>query len=108
MLSNESQSENWGLLKNSLFTNSFFEIVKKTVWTGCPYDNTVAKSTYKSFKAEFVYSNTFRTERELSTEWNGNTFLDKFFKVPLPPVCYPIVIDREPPQIRNSRDGIKL
>lgn len=45
-----------------------FDIQRSLSKKGCPYDNAVAESTSKSFKVEFVYSNTFRTERELSTE----------------------------------------
>ncbi len=35
---------------------------------GCPYDNAVAESTYKSFKAEFVYPNTFDTLNQLKLQ----------------------------------------
>lgn len=45
-----------------------FDIQRSFSKKGCPYDNEVSESTYNSFKAEFVYSNTFRTELELSTE----------------------------------------
>lgn len=35
---------------------------------GCPYDNAVAESTYQSFKAEFVYPNTFDTLNQLKLQ----------------------------------------
>lgn len=38
-----------------------FAIERSLSKKGCPYDNAVAESTYKSFKAEFVYPNTFDT-----------------------------------------------
>ncbi len=45
-----------------------FDIQRSLSKKGCPYDNAVAESTYKSFKVEFVYSNVFKTEQELATE----------------------------------------
>ena len=45
-----------------------FDIQRSLSKNGCPYDNAVAESTYKSFKVEFVYSNVFKTEQELATE----------------------------------------
>ncbi len=35
---------------------------------GCPFDNAVAESTYKSLKVEFVYQYTFETLQELDLE----------------------------------------
>ncbi|RQW65290.1 IS3 family transposase, partial [Listeria sp. SHR_NRA_18] len=35
---------------------------------GCPYDNAVAESTYKSFKKEFVYPNKFQTLNQLKVQ----------------------------------------
>lgn len=35
---------------------------------GCPYDNAVAESTYKSFKKEFVYPNQFQTLEQLKVQ----------------------------------------
>ncbi|MBR9929918.1 IS3 family transposase [Enterococcus sp. 079] len=32
---------------------------------GCPFDNAVAESTYKSLKVEFVYQYTFETLQQL-------------------------------------------
>jgi transposase InsO family protein len=32
---------------------------------GCPYDNAVAESTFKSIKFEFVYQNTFHSLEQL-------------------------------------------
>lgn len=42
-----------------------FEIERSLSKKGCPYDNAVAESTYKSFKVEFVYPNKFETLAEL-------------------------------------------
>ncbi len=42
-----------------------FEIERSLSRKGNPYDNAVAESTYKSFKFEFVYDNTFHTLYEL-------------------------------------------
>lgn len=42
-----------------------FDIQRSLSKKGCPYDNAVAESTYKSFKVEFVYSNVFKTEEEI-------------------------------------------
>lgn len=42
-----------------------FEIERSLSKKGCPYDNAVAESTYKSFKVEFVYPNKFETSAEL-------------------------------------------
>lgn len=33
---------------------------------GCPYDNAVAESTYRSFKLEFINQETFQSLEELS------------------------------------------
>ncbi|MEB5648574.1 IS3 family transposase (plasmid) [Mammaliicoccus sciuri] len=35
---------------------------------GCPYDNTVAESTFKVVKTEFIYPNRFRTLNELNLQ----------------------------------------
>ena len=35
---------------------------------GCPFDNAVAESTYKSLKVEFVYQYTFETLQQLDLE----------------------------------------
>ncbi|OTN76656.1 transposase [Enterococcus sp. 8G7_MSG3316] len=42
-----------------------FDIERSLSKKGCPYDNALADSTYKSFKAEFVYPNTFNTLNQL-------------------------------------------
>lgn len=45
-----------------------FDIQRSLSKKGCPYDNAVAESTYKSFKVEFIYSTIFKTEQELAIE----------------------------------------
>ncbi|WP_413526737.1 IS3 family transposase [Marinilactibacillus psychrotolerans] len=45
-----------------------FDIVRSLSRKGNPYDNAVAESTYKSFKFEFVYENTFHTLYELQVQ----------------------------------------
>ncbi len=42
-----------------------FGIAHSLSQKGCPYDNAVAESTYKSFKMEFVYPNQFETPESL-------------------------------------------
>ena len=45
-----------------------FDIERSLSKKGCPYDNAVAESTYKSFKVEFVYPNTFDTLNQLKLQ----------------------------------------
>lgn len=45
-----------------------FDIVRSLSKKGCPYDNAVAESTYKSVKVEFVYPNSFETLQQLELE----------------------------------------
>lgn len=45
-----------------------FDIVRSLSRKGNPYDNAVAQYTYKSFKFEFVYENTFHTLYELQIQ----------------------------------------
>ncbi|MGM8141891.1 transposase, partial [Enterococcus italicus] len=45
-----------------------FDIERSLSKKGCPYDNAVAESTYKSFKAAFVYPNTFDTLNQLKLQ----------------------------------------
>nr|WP_244244599.1 IS3 family transposase [Marinilactibacillus kalidii] len=45
-----------------------FDIVRSLSRKGNPYDNAVAESTYKSFKFEFFYDNTFHTLYELQVQ----------------------------------------
>ncbi|EUJ32895.1 transposase [Listeria cornellensis FSL F6-0969] len=45
-----------------------FEIQRSLSKKGCPYDNAVAESTYKSFKKEFVYPNQFQTLEQLQVQ----------------------------------------
>ncbi|MFI3686083.1 IS3 family transposase [Vagococcus fluvialis] len=47
---------------------STFNISRSLSKPGCPYDNAVSESTYKSFKVEFVWPNTFTTLDQLSFE----------------------------------------
>jgi putative transposase len=55
-----------------------FEIKRSLSKKGCPYDNAVAEATFKIFKTEFVYPNTFKTLDELKlmlsdyTNWFNN------------------------------------
>lgn len=43
-----------------------FGIKRSLSQTGCPYDNAVAESTYRAFKIEFVYQETFQSLEELA------------------------------------------
>ncbi|MDV6023564.1 IS3 family transposase [Streptococcus canis] len=43
-----------------------FGITRSLSQAGCPYDNAVAESTYRAFKMEFVYQETFQTLEELA------------------------------------------
>lgn len=45
-----------------------FNIQRSLSNKGCPYDNAVAESTYKSFKKEFVYPNHFQTLKHLKVQ----------------------------------------
>ena len=45
-----------------------FGITRSLSKKGCPYDNAVAESTYKSVKIEFVYPQQFETLKELELE----------------------------------------
>jgi transposase InsO family protein len=45
-----------------------FEIKRSLSEKGCPYDNAVAESTYKSLKVEFVYPNHFKTLEQLNIQ----------------------------------------
>lgn len=43
-----------------------FGIKRSLSQAGCPYDNAVAESTYRAFKIEFVYQETFQSLEELA------------------------------------------
>ncbi|MEY8435984.1 IS3 family transposase, partial [Streptococcus hyointestinalis] len=43
-----------------------FGITRSLSQTGCPYDNAVAESTYRSFKLKFINQETFQSLEELS------------------------------------------
>lgn len=43
-----------------------FNIPRSLSQAGCPYDNAVAKSTYRSFKIEFVNQETFQLLEDLT------------------------------------------
>ncbi|MFA1354096.1 IS3 family transposase [Streptococcus dysgalactiae subsp. equisimilis] len=43
-----------------------FGITRSLSQAGCPYDNAVAESTYRAFKIEFVYQETFQSLEELA------------------------------------------
>jgi putative transposase len=45
-----------------------FGIQRSLSTKGCPYDNAVSEATFKSFKIEFVYQNTFDTLEQLEIE----------------------------------------
>lgn len=45
-----------------------FSIRRSLSMKGCPYDNAVAESTFKSFKAEFVYRRIFTSIEQLKLE----------------------------------------
>lgn len=45
-----------------------FNITRSLSKKGCPYDNAVAEATFKVFKTEFVYPNTFDTLDQLKLE----------------------------------------
>ena len=45
-----------------------FDIKRSLSLKGCPYDNAVAESTFKIFKAEFVYGRIFESLDRLRTE----------------------------------------
>lgn len=47
---------------------STFEIKRSLSLKGCPYDNAVAESTFKIFKAEFVYGRNFESLERLRLE----------------------------------------
>lgn len=55
---------------NSLIDNvvTTFEIRRSLSLKGCPYDNAVAESTFKIFKAEFVYGRNFSNLVSLKLE----------------------------------------
>ena len=43
-----------------------FGITRSLSQAGCPYDNAVAESTYRSFKLEFINQENFRSLEELT------------------------------------------
>lgn len=45
-----------------------FNITRSLSKKGCPHDNAVAESTYKSMKVEFIYPSSFATLHELEVE----------------------------------------
>lgn len=47
---------------------STFNISRSLSKPGCPYDNAVSESTYKSFKVEFIWPNVFTSLEQLSFE----------------------------------------
>lgn len=56
---------NNGLIDNMLET---FKIKRSLSMKGCPYDNAVAESTFKIFKAEFIYGRNFSNLTQLKLE----------------------------------------
>lgn len=55
---------------NELIDNviNTFHITRSLSHKGTPYDNAVAESTFKIFKTEFIYQNTFSSLNELKTK----------------------------------------
>ena len=55
-----------------------FGTIRSLSQAGCPYDNAMAESTYRAFKIEFVYQESFSTLEELAiktrdyTHWWNN------------------------------------
>lgn len=56
-----------------------FGITRSLSQAGCPYDNAVAESTYRAFKIEFVYQETFQSLEQLALKtkdyvhwWNNH------------------------------------
>ena len=47
-----------------------FGITRSLSQVACPYDNTVAESTYRSFKLEFINQETFQSLEELTLKTN--------------------------------------
>lgn len=43
-----------------------FGITRSLSQAGCPYDNALAESTYRSFKLEFINQETFQSLEELA------------------------------------------
>lgn len=43
-----------------------FDITRSLSQAGCPYDNAVAESTYRSFKLEFIQQETFHSLKEMT------------------------------------------
>ena len=43
-----------------------FGITRSLSQAGCPYDNAVAESTYRSLKLEFINQETFQSLKELA------------------------------------------
>lgn len=58
-----------------------FGITRSLSQAGCPYDNAVAESTYRAFKIEFVYQETFQLLEELALKTEKATlFCTTFIK----------------------------
>ncbi|MCC9858209.1 transposase, partial [Streptococcus agalactiae] len=56
-------------------------ITRSLSQAGCPYDNAVAESTYRAFKIEFVYQETFQSLEELALKTEKATlFCTTFIK----------------------------
>ncbi len=45
-----------------------FDISRSLSKKGCPYDNSIAEDTFKTFKMEFIYPNTFYSLEQLQLE----------------------------------------
>lgn len=56
------------IMKNRGLKSSYTIAYFKVHHSGCPFDNAVAESTYKSLKVEFVYQYTFETLQQLDLE----------------------------------------
>lgn len=75
---------------------SNFNIQRSLSKKGCPYDNAVAESLFKTFKKEFVYPNVFESLDQLKLElfdhvnWYNNKILHSSLGY-LSPVTYKIL-----------------
>jgi len=73
-----------------------FEISRSLSKKGCPYDNAVAESTFKTFKIEFIYQHSFESLEELKLElfdyvnWYNNIRLHSSLGY-VPPATYKLL-----------------
>lgn len=58
-----------------------FHIKRSLSLKGCPYDNAVAKSTFKIFKSEFVYRRNFTSLEALRLELGDYIYWFNHFRL---------------------------